>query len=88
MKEYKYWKKIGVEIQKELISKALAKNINYSKSPVLGLPGTKLDGRVFYDQAEFLKEAPFLQTIVQNPNHIGCHTVGESEPFFSRHPRY
>lgn len=82
MKEYKYWKKIGVEIQKELISKALAKNINYSQSPVLGLPGTKLDGRVFYEQAEFLKEAPFLQTIVQNPNHIGCHTVGESEPFF------
>jgi len=29
-----------------------------------------------------LKDAPILQTIVANPNHIGCHTVGTSEKAF------
>jgi tyrosine decarboxylase / aspartate 1-decarboxylase len=36
---------------------------------------------VFYD-ADFLKEAPVLQTFVSNPNHIGCHTLGDSESAF------
>ena len=30
----------------------------------------------------FLKDAPWLRLYVQNPNHIDCHTLGESEPFF------
>ena len=24
----------------------------------------------------------FCPTLIQNPNHIGCHTIGKSEPFF------
>jgi glutamate/tyrosine decarboxylase-like PLP-dependent enzyme len=40
-----------------------------------------LDEKVFYD-ADFLKEAPVLQTFVSNPNHIGCHTLGDSESAF------
>jgi glutamate/tyrosine decarboxylase-like PLP-dependent enzyme len=31
----------------------------------------------------FLDSAPFLKAMVDNPNHIGCHTMGESEPFFA-----
>ena len=38
---------------------------------------------MFYDNAPFLKEAPTLQTFVANPNHIGCHTLGQSESVFS-----
>ena len=29
-----------------------------------------------------LKDAPVLQTFVANPNHIGCHTLGDSESAF------
>lgn len=79
----KYWKKITFDEQRQRITNALSKNIDYQKIITLGVPGSKLDSQVFYDQATFLKEAPFLQSIVQNPNHIGCHTLGESEPYFS-----
>lgn len=78
-----YWKKINFDDQRDYITDALSKNIDYHKTITLGVPGSKLDGQVFYDQATFLKEAPFLQSIVQNPNHIGCHTLGESEPYFA-----
>ncbi|MBL1407136.1 pyridoxal phosphate-dependent decarboxylase family protein [Sphingobacterium faecale] len=78
-----YWKKINFEEQRQHISDALSKNIDYQKIITLGVPGSKLDSQVFYDQATFLKEAPFLQSIVQNPNHIGCHTLGDSEPYFA-----
>ena len=39
--------------------------------------------KVFYGNAAFLKDAPFLSTMIHNPNHIGCHTIGESESFFA-----
>lgn len=79
----KYWKKISHPDQKRIIGDALAKNINYRNKTSLGVPGSRLDNRVFYDQASFLPDSPFLQSIVQNPNHIGCHTLGESEPYFA-----
>lgn len=42
-----------------------------------------MDEKVFYGDATFLKDAPFLSTMIHNPNHIGCHTLGESESFFA-----
>lgn len=30
-----------------------------------------------------LREATSLVTLDQNPNHIGCHTLGDSESFFA-----
>lgn len=77
-----FWKKLRKEERKNKIQKALAENINFVNDVSLGYPASKLDGKVFYD-AEFLKEAPVLQTFVANPNHIGCHTLGESESAFS-----
>lgn len=77
-----YWKKLRKEERKNKIQKALTENINFVNDVSLGYPASKLDGKVFYD-AEFLKEAPVLQTFVANPNHIGCHTLGESESAFS-----
>ena len=74
-----YWKKLNQEERKERVQKALDKNVNFSKDSSLGYPASKLDGKVFYDDASFLKNAPTLQTYVANPNNIGFHTHGTSE---------
>jgi len=78
-----YWKKTTQQERKERITKALESNISFSRDISLGFPASKLDGKVFYDDAPFLKEAPTLQTYVANPNNIGCHTFGASESVFS-----
>ncbi|MFD2908439.1 aminotransferase class I/II-fold pyridoxal phosphate-dependent enzyme [Flavobacterium ardleyense] len=78
-----FWKKLSQEERKERIQSALNENVNFSKDASLGYPASKLDGRVFYDDAPFLKDAPTLQTYVANPNNIGCHTYGTSEKAFS-----
>lgn len=77
-----YWKKLSQEERKNRIKKALEENVNFSKDASLGYPASKLDAKVFYDDAPFLKDAPVLQTFVANPNHIGCHTLGTSESAF------
>jgi tyrosine decarboxylase / aspartate 1-decarboxylase len=74
-------KKTHAEIN-EIIFDALSKNVNYTKSNKLGLPASYLDDKVFSQDASLLKDAPFLSTLVQNPNHIGCHTLNSSESYF------
>jgi tyrosine decarboxylase / aspartate 1-decarboxylase len=76
-----YWKKLSKDERKNKVQKALDLNVNFAKDTSLGYPASKLDGKVFYD-ANFLKDAPVLQTFVANPNHIGCHTIGDSESAF------
>lgn len=86
MKHYhsmRHWVKLDPQEQQNRISAALEHNIDFKHKTSLGIPASKLDSKVFYDQATFLKDAPFLQAIVQNPNHIGCHTLGESEHYFA-----
>ena len=78
----KTWKKTTQNDRLERITKALSENVNFSNDVTLGYPASKLDGKVFYDDASFLKDAPVLMTYVANPNHIGCHTVGISEKAF------
>jgi glutamate/tyrosine decarboxylase-like PLP-dependent enzyme len=78
----KYWEKRSEHERKERIQQALSDNINFTTTVSLGYPASKLDNRVFNDDAPFLKEAPILQTYVANPNNIGCHTVGSSEKAF------
>jgi len=78
----KYWKKLSIQERKEIIEKALADNVDFLNDNSLGYPASKLDNRVFYSDAPFLKDAPTLQTFVANPNHIGCHTYGTSEKAF------
>jgi glutamate/tyrosine decarboxylase-like PLP-dependent enzyme len=78
----KYWKKLSVAEQDRRITTALTDNIDYKRKQSLGIPASKLDPRVFDDTATFLKDAPLLRAYAQNPNHIGCHTLGDSEPFF------
>lgn len=77
-----FWEKYSHHKIKEIVTSALHKNLDYRDRDVLGLPATYLDPKVFYSDAPFLKDAPFMQTMVANPNHIGCHTLTESEPAF------
>ena len=78
----KYWKKFTHEKLQDRIEKALLENVDFSKDSTLGYPASKLDDKVFYTNAPFLKDAPTLQSYVANPNHIGCHTYGTSEKAF------
>lgn len=81
-KEMKYWKKLTHPELQSRIEKALEENVDFEKDTSLGYPASKLDDKVFYSDAPFLKDAPTLKTYVANPNHIGCHTFGSSEKAF------
>ena len=78
-----FWEKLAHSKINKTIQEALAENMDFTNDTIIGLPGTYLDQEEFYDDAPFLKNAPFLSTLIKNPNHIGCHTFGESEPFFA-----
>ena len=78
-----YWKKKTDDELKVRVFEALRQNVNYQAHNVFGVPASQLDEKVFHKDASFLKDAPFLSTLMENPNHIGCHTLGSSEPFFA-----
>jgi len=79
----KIWNKKSQEEIKKFVFDALEKNVNYNSQNVLGIPASYLDEDVFSQDETFLKEAPFMTSMVKNPNHIGCHTLNQSEGFFS-----
>ena len=76
------WTQLGEEALKARVFAALERNVSYEAQSVFGIPGSRLDDQVFYRDADFLKDAPYLSTLLENPNHIGCHTLEWSEPFF------
>lgn len=71
------WKAMNREELNQRVKEALALNKNYRSGGVIGTPGTYLDEEEFYPDASFLENAPFLQTLIANPNHIGCHTLNK-----------
>lgn len=71
------WPKYSTQTIKVKVFEALSNNANYRTENILGLPATFLDTEIFYDDAPFLKDAPFLSMFIANPNHIGCHTLGD-----------
>lgn len=77
-----YWPKLTSGNIKSKVFEALNNNVDYRKTSILGIPATYLDAEVFYPDAPFLENAPFLSTLIANPNHIGCHTLGGSEKIF------
>lgn len=79
----RHWKKLTHEEISDRVFGALEKNIDYRSRKALGVPASHLDEKVFYNNPMMLKDAPYLSTLLQNPNHIGCHTLGDSEPFFA-----
>ncbi len=76
------WKRKSEAEIKQLVFGALKSNVNYRNGFIIGIPGTHLDSKVFSEEMSFVREAPYLSTLVQNPNHIGCHTLGDSESYF------
>jgi len=82
-KNKQMWSKKEQSAIQERIGEALRKNRNYVQEEVLGVPASYLDPRVFSQDDSILKDAPFLTTLVNNPNHIGCHTLDSSESFFA-----
>ena len=79
---YQFWKKRSQDEIKTIVFRALEEDVNYRQQYVLGVPASYLDSKVFSQEEPFLKNAPFISTLVQNPNHIGCHTFGESLSYF------
>lgn len=79
----KHWKKLSQAQIKDRIQVALENNIDYNSTAALGIPASYLDPKVFNQDASFLRDAPFITTMVRNPNHIGCHTLGDSESYFA-----
>jgi glutamate/tyrosine decarboxylase-like PLP-dependent enzyme len=78
----KIWKKRSHDEICKTVFGALEDNVNYVDQNILGVPATFLDDKVFNQDASFIKDAPFISTLIKNPNHIGCHTMGSSESFF------
>ncbi len=76
------WKRKSDAEIKQLVFAALKSNVNYRNGFIIGIPGTHLDSKVFSEEMSFVRDAPYLSTLVQNPNHIGCHTMGDSESYF------
>lgn len=83
MSTYTYWQKLTTQQIHQRVFGALHTNVNYRKQNILGIPASHLDEKVFSQDESFIANAPFISTMVQNPNHIGCHTLGTSEPFFA-----
>lgn len=77
------WKKKTSDEIKDHVFDALHKNVNYLKEHKIGVPASYLDAQVFSQDNTLLKDAPFLSSLVANPNHIGCHTLSSSESFFT-----
>ena len=73
------WNKIEHEEINELVENALSENTSFKNDYLLGIPASHLDSKVFYNDAPFLQGAPFLRTLITNPNHIGCHALGGSK---------
>ena len=73
------WKKQTKDQIKQRVFNALDANRNYDSDYILGIPGTYLDTEQFHRDAPFLEDAPFLRTFINNPNHIGCHTLTGDE---------
>lgn len=76
------WNKLLPDAQLKRIRAALAENVNFASDHSLGYPASMLDTRTFPDHVSFLDHSPVLQVFVANPNHIGCHTFGDSEAAF------
>jgi len=72
-----FWEQLSIEERRRIVFDALAENTSYHGGHVLGYPGSFLD-RLVFPEAPFLEEAPFLRCMLENPNHIGCHTLADS----------
>jgi glutamate/tyrosine decarboxylase-like PLP-dependent enzyme len=77
-----FWKAMSAAEYQAAVQRALSHNVRYSFAQVLGFPGSFLDRLIFPDDP-LLRERALLACVRENPNHIGCHTLTESETAFA-----
>jgi len=70
-----FWPKLTKEKIKLKVFEALGGNESYMSRDILGVSYTLLDEFISPEKASFLRDQPFLSTVIANPNHIGCHTI-------------
>ncbi len=80
---YRLWKKLAPKQINERILQCLRENVDFEQRTILGIPVSRLDEHVFSQDERLLDSSVYLRAMVANPNHIGCHTLGDSEPFFA-----
>ena len=78
-----FWTKKTENEINEKVFNSLERNVSFYDETILGVPASHLDVTVFNRNKGFLQDKPFLTTLINNPNHIGCHTLDTSENFFS-----
>ena len=76
-----YWKAMSQAEYQAAVRAAVMHNLRYSQADVLGFPGSYLDREIFPVE-QFVEDHPYLHCLRENPNHIGCHTLTESEHAF------
>lgn len=79
---FMYWPSLSTTEIQERVHRALDQNLSYRRDNVLGLPGSYIDPTVFPAEPEMMKHA-WLRAFVENPNHIGVHTLPTSEGAFA-----
>ena len=77
-----FWPQQSFESLKTAVLSALNKNASFYDHNIMGLPATYLDPHIFPADADFLSNAPFIRSFIENPNHIGLHTYDKSIPSF------
>jgi len=78
-----HWPEKSFNELKSVVLNALEHNASYYNHNIMGLPATYLDPKMFPADADFLEDAPFIQSFIENPNHIGLHTYDSSLPTFN-----
>jgi glutamate/tyrosine decarboxylase-like PLP-dependent enzyme len=73
------WNKMTNKAIRNRVFEAISINQSYFHAPIIGVPATYLDEEVFYSDAPFLRNAPFISTMISNPNHIGVHTFEDHQ---------
>ncbi len=81
-KDYTYWNQLTKSDIDDNIKQALNENINYYDELIMGIPGSHLDENEFGKETNVLNGSTYLQVLINNPNHIGVHTLGKFEPYF------
>ncbi len=77
-----FWPVYPFDELKTIVLNALEQNSSFYDHNILGLPATYLDPKMFPADADFLENAPFIRSFIENPNHIGLHTYEKSLPAF------
>jgi len=75
-----YWEKLSKEAITIKVNQALSKNIRFDKNKIMGTSISFLDPIVF--DKKYKRNAPFLTSMIHNPDHRGCHTINVNGSLF------